>query len=388
MLMRRGACRPRRAIPIAHGDPAAHRGTMVRSLMTLPWLAVVAVGCGSSDADAPVDTSDVGGSDGAVTIDSERPSTDGGVDALADGPRDASADAARDSSSDAASDAPSGAGAAAALLGVYCGNDPADVTQFETWLGRNVDGILGYTGSADWTDYDGSVGWAKGVWSALDRRVLWSVPLIPKGATLEDAASGKYDSHYTAAAKQLATFRPSEKVLYVRTAWEFNGDWFPWAAKGKEAAFIGAFQHFVKAFRAESTRFVIEWNVNVGDVGMNPETAYPGDAYVDIIGMDFYWNTDWDPKDPEAAWTSMRDRTYGLKWHQAFAATHGKPTAYSEWGIRSDAAAAYIAHAKDWFDTHPVLYQTYWNSNSAFPGQLSKDQYPAAGAKYKALFAK
>ena len=48
--------------------------------------------------------------------------------------------------------------------------------------------------------------------------------------------------------------------------------------------------------RFQALRF--EWNVNIGDVGVNPETAYPGDAYVDIIGMDFYWNTAWDPNDP------------------------------------------------------------------------------------------
>ena len=44
------------------------------------------------------------------------------------------------------------------FLGVFCGNTPSDVTQFETWLGRKVDGILGYTGDKDWSDYDGSVG--------------------------------------------------------------------------------------------------------------------------------------------------------------------------------------------------------------------------------------
>jgi len=362
----------------------------MKQLLLATFALWSALGCSSGDSSGGETPAEDGAVD-VASIDDSKAGSDATSDAapLLDASVETDAAPVTDARVDGADAADAtDAGPAKALLGVYCGNDPADVTQFETWLGRKVDGILGYTGDASWTDYDGSVGWAKGVWSALDRRVLWSVPLIPKGATLEDAAAGKYDSHYTAAAKQLATFRPSEKVLYVRTAWEFNGDWFPWAAKGKETAFIGAFQHFVKAFRAESTRFVIEWNVNVGDVGMNPETAYPGDAYVDIIGMDFYWNTDWDPKDPEAAWTSMRDRTYGLKWHQAFAATHGKPTAYSEWGIRSDAAAPYIAHALEWFDAHPVLYQTYWNSNSAFPGQLSKDQYPTAGAKYKALFGK
>jgi hypothetical protein len=272
------------------------------------------------------------------------------------------------------------------ILGIYCGNVAADVTQFETWLGRPAEGILGYTGNADWTDYDGSVGWAVGNWKVLDRRVLWSVPLIPNGATLAAAATGTYDDHYRKAAQTLSSYRPEEAVLYVRTGWEFNGDWFPWSAQGKASEFVGAFQHFATVFRSVSKRFRIEWNVNVGDVGMNPEDAYPGDAYVDIIGMDFYWNTQWDPTDPMQAWNSMLTRKYGLNWHQDFAKAHGKPTAYSEWGMMSDNGAVYIQQAKNWFDSHDVVYQTYWNADNDFKGKLSSGQYPNAGAAYRQAF--
>jgi hypothetical protein len=274
------------------------------------------------------------------------------------------------------------------LLGVYCGNTPSEVTQFESWLGRNVDGILGYTGNADWSDYDGSVGWAVGLWGALDRRVLWSVPLIPSGASLTEAAAGKYDDHYRKAAQTLATYRPQESVLYIRTGWEFNGDWFPWTAQGKAKDFAGAFQRFVTVFRSVSKRFKIEWNVNIGEVGMNPEDAYPGDPYVDIIGMDFYWNTQWDPKDPAEGYNYMVTRKWGLKWHQDFAAAHGKPTAYSEWGVMSNDAAPYIEQVKVWFTSHDVIYQTYWNSDVAFKGKLSSDQYKAAGTAYRTAFGK
>jgi hypothetical protein len=274
-----------------------------------------------------------------------------------------------------------------ALLGAYGGNDVAAIQQFESWLGRRVDGILGYTGNASWADYDGSVGWATGLWSAIDRPVFWSVPLIPTGATLEEAAKGTYNDHYLKAAQTLAKYRPQDPILYIRTGWEFNGDWFPWTTHGgKSAAFAGAFQQFVKTFRSVSSRFKFEWNVNVGDVGANPEEAYPGDAFVDIVGMGFYWNTDWDPADPVDAWNSMLNRKWGLAWHQQFAAAHGKPTAYSEWGIRSSAGAPYVVRAQAWFSSHQVIYQTYWNSNNAFPGKLSDGQYGAAGEQYRNSF--
>ena len=61
--------------------------------------------------------------------------------------------------------------------------------------------------------------------------------------------------------KTLAKYRPQEAVLYVRTGWEFNGDWFPWTAHGKAKEFAGAFQRFVMVFRSVSPRFRIEWNV-------------------------------------------------------------------------------------------------------------------------------
>jgi hypothetical protein len=275
---------------------------------------------------------------------------------------------------------------AAPRVGAYTGNVPHEIRAFETWLGRPVDGILGYTGAASWADYDGSVGWATGVWKELDRPVFWSVPLIPTGATLEEAAKGSYNEHYRAAAQKLAATRPQDPILHLRTGWEFNGDWFPWTAKGRAEAFKGAFRQFVDTFRSVSNRFVIEWNVNIGDTGMDPETAYPGDCYVDIVGMDFYWNTQWDPKDPAAAWQSMVTRKWGLQWHQDFAAAHGKPTSYSEWGVGNSAAAPYIDQAGRWFGDHHVVFHTYWDSNVAFTGKLSQGQFGAAGDAYKRNF--
>jgi hypothetical protein len=272
------------------------------------------------------------------------------------------------------------------LLGVYCGNDPDEILKFERWLGRKVDGILGYTGGANWADFDGSVPWAVGLWGKIDRRVFWSVPLIPKLATLEEAARGDYNDHYHKAAEHLRGFRPRDGKLDIRTGWEFNGDWMPWTAQKNPQAFVGAFRQFVRSFRGVSDRFVFEWNVNVGDVGMNPEDAYPGDEYVDVIGMDFYWQLKWDPKEPEKVWENAVNRRYGLEWHQKFASAHRKPTSYSEWGISADNAALYLEKAKQWFDRHDVLFHTYWNSNADYPGKLSDGQYPAAGVAYRRLF--
>jgi hypothetical protein len=119
---------------------------------------------------------------------------------------------------------------------------------------------------------------------------------------------------------------------------------------------------------------------------MNPEKGYPGDPYVDLIGMDFYWQLKWDPADPLRAWDLVVSRPYGLRWHQEFARAHGKPTTYSEWGISSDNATPYLERAREWFDTHDVVFHTYWNSDAAYPGKLSEKQYPKSAATFRALF--
>lgn len=278
-------------------------------------------------------------------------------------------------------------------FGVFAGNKPESVINFEVWLGREVEAILSFTGWSGWADYVGSIGWAaNSVWGQIDRPVYWSIPLIPKGANLAAAATGAYNDHYRAAAEKLVRVRPTEPYMHIRTGWEFNGNWMPWSAIGKEQEYIGAFQQFVTTFRevakenGVADKFVFEWNVACGNYGMNPEDAYPGDNYVDIIGMDFYWNPKYDPDEPIAAWKWKVNRQYGLKWHQTFAAAHAKRTAYPEWGVQGDNAAEYIELAREWFRVHAPVYQAYWDSNSAFPGKLSSEQYPNAAAAYYKAF--
>jgi hypothetical protein len=275
-------------------------------------------------------------------------------------------------------------------VGVYVGNDPTDLAEFETWLGKSADSLLFYFNHSSWSAFDSSVNWAVNLWKGVSpEKMIWSVPLVVDGSTLEVAATGAYSTHYRKAAEALlAANTGSNGPIHVRTGWEFNGDWFPWAAKGHEQAFIGAFRELVNTFRSVSNHFVFEWNVNQGDAWnstIDPGTAYPGDAYVDIVGMDFYYNPEWDGTDPLTAWNAMVGDKYGLQWHQDFAAAHNKPTAYSEWGIKSDNAGPYIQRAAEWFSSHNVLYNNYWATDAAaYPGDLS--HYPTAAQVFHNVF--
>jgi hypothetical protein len=267
---------------------------------------------------------------------------------------------------------------------VYVGNDVERLHEFEAWLGHAVDGVQLHSGSADWEDWSGSIGWLARRWLPADRPAYWSIPLMAQGATLEEVAEGRFEERHRAAARTLA--EGVAGPIHVRTAWEFNGDWMHWSAIGRPEAFVAAFRRFVGAFRAVSDRFLFEWCPNVGHYGLDSEDAYPGDDVVDVIGMDFYYDRRWMSADPEAAWQEMVERRTGLRWHQDFAASRGKPTAYSEWGVELETSAPYLRAAAAWFEAHPVLYQSYWNSDAAFRGKLSEGRLPEVGAAYREAF--
>jgi hypothetical protein len=271
-------------------------------------------------------------------------------------------------------------------LGAYVGNSRSDMQQFESWLGRPVDQIPAHTGRANWKDWIDSIRWSVELWSPLNRPICWTIPLFADGGSLSDAAGGAYQDYYQQAARTLAGSRPSDEVVYVRTGEEFNGNWMPWSATGHEQDFVKAYRNFVAAFRSVSPRFRFEWNVNVRETRMNPADAYPGDDDVDVIGMDFYYNTQWNPTNAVKAWDEMVTSKYGLQWLEDFASAHHKPTAYPEWGINSDGAGPYIEKAAQWFSNHDVLYQSVWNSNDAFQGKLSDQQYPNAATAYVDAF--
>jgi hypothetical protein len=267
-------------------------------------------------------------------------------------------------------------------VSAYVGTSPSDLVRFEKWLGKPVDQITAHTGRANWKDWISSVRWSVDLWSPLNKPICWTIPLFADQGSLQDAAAGNYQNFYKQAATILAASRRSDDVIYVRTGEELNGNWMPWSAAGREQDFVKAYRNFVEAFRSVSDRFRFEWNVNVRETRMNPVDAYPGDDYVDVVGMDFYYNIKWNPTDPVKAWNEMVSDQYGLQWLEDFAAAHKKPTAYPEWGVNFDGAGPYIEKAAQWFSGHHVLYQSVWNSNDDFPGKLTDDQYPRAAAAY------
>ena len=122
--------------------------------------------------------------------------------------------------------------------------------------------------------------------------------------------------------------------------------------------------------------------------------AYPGDAYVDIVGIDSY--DMWPGVTSEADWAAQYSGPYGLKFWADFAAAHGKQLSIGEWGNYPGPATSgqsggdnpfYIAKMMGFFRSQGsnLAYEAYFNeSASYFAGAIfAPAQVPAASAQYQ-----
>jgi len=178
--------------------------------------------------------------------------------------------------------------ATGALLGIFYGD--ASISATATKLGRTPPLHLTYYAfSDDWT----SGNTADDIRAGRVPFVNWEL----FGATLDDIASGTYDTllnQRAAAAKKLG------QKLFIDFGAEMNGDWSPWsgASNGQSSAkYIAAYRHVHDIFvGAGATNVIWAFCPNVTSEPIadwnEPLDYYPGDSYVDWMCVDGYnWGT-------------------------------------------------------------------------------------------------
>jgi hypothetical protein len=114
-----------------------------------------------------------------------------------------------------------------------------------------------------------------------------------KGTHHSEINGGSADKRIAAQARRLAAHA---KPTLLRWGWEMNGNWFPWdgAHNGKQpSGYAKAWKRLHRIFRdegADNVAWVWSPNWNSGpDVAWNSyEHYYPGDAYVDWVGVSAY----------------------------------------------------------------------------------------------------
>jgi hypothetical protein len=158
----------------------------------------------------------------------------------------------------------------------------------------------------------------------INDRTRWDIaqhkiPLITwePHEPLDEIIAGKHDAVFHTRAKGA---RDLGAEILLRWGHEMNGDWYPWAganngkASGGAAKYIAAYRHVHDLFVADgATNVVWVWCPLVTDVPAEPwnhwTNYYPGDAYVDWVGLDAY---NWGTSSSCCTWQSFSTLTTDL----------------------------------------------------------------------------
>jgi hypothetical protein len=267
---------------------------------------------------------------------------------------------------------------------VYAGAaDPSQIAAFDAATGTHSTIAADYLpGNGGWSGMDGSGGslrwmFANG-WTGTPYTLLLGVPILPTDSaghpvgTLATGATGAFNAYFVTLAQTLVA--AGESNAYLRLGFEFDGGWTVWNAttRASEAHFAAYFRQIVKAMRSvpgEGFRFV--WNPDAeafSSRSYNVALAYPGNSYVNVIGLDAYDQAWVTPLTPANAWNEST--LPALTAARKFAADHRKPLAMNEWGvaIRSDGHGLgddplFVGNMIAWMrnPANDVLFEAYFN---------------------------
>jgi len=280
----------------------------------------------------------------------------------------------------------------AKLAGAFVNWGPAGrertLEAWEQWLNQAPTSVVGVDFYAEntWDDFT-RLSWVPGIWKKLNpaRNVVWSVPLTVKGTPLKEVADGLHDAEFEAAARAISEAQPN---AVIRLGWEMNLVSMAWFAKGQEADYIAAFRRVVRIFRRHSSGFKYDWCPGWGAQDSPADLAYPGDDVVDYIGLDVY-DFKYEGSAGERWEKFYLNAPFGLRWHREFAARHGKPMSYPEWGVGNFGDnALFIQNMHDWFAANAdnIVYAAYFDVDGLWPTQIDNSRFPNSQRLFRELF--
>jgi Glycosyl hydrolase family 26 len=226
-------------------------------------------------------------------------------------------------------------------------------------------------------------GWTDPIPRSIGYLPSHAVPMISwRGTSYDDILNGSSDKLIEQAARNL---RKLGKPTLMRWAWEMNGDWYKWggAKNGDDpAAFVRCWKHLHGIFadqKADNVSWV--WSVNWNDSPNASWNAnqhyYPGDKYVDWVGVSGY---NLHRELPAKLFTGI----YG-----EYAAK--KPLIITEVGAvdrGGSTKADWITMFHQWVDQNPAVGAVTWFDTDTHPGYAERwriDTDPDSLAAYKAM---
>lgn len=179
--------------------------------------------------------------------------------------------------------------------GVFAGSNPTTIHDFETRVKENPDYLAYFI---HWGNGEGALPAFLSDYAYKKDRTLvlfWEASDYKIGGTDQPDFAysailrGDWDNYFISFAKQLKKY---EGPVILIPFSELNGNWTPWSGTKNgntpELA-VRAFQ-YVHGFFSDAPNVQIGWAVNSVSVPQTAENQianyYPGDAYVDIVGVD------------------------------------------------------------------------------------------------------
>ncbi|CAM5492771.1 GH26 domain-containing protein OS=Streptomyces tendae OX=1932 GN=GUR47_08900 PE=3 SV=1 [Streptomyces tendae] len=280
-------------------------------------------------------------------------------------------------------------------FGAYLDYGPRGVARMAAlsrWLG-GAELRVGHTylPGDRWSNIEGAPGfldvWADWRTREADRMLVLNVPMMERNEEhvdddevrelLRQGAAGRFDHHFRALAERLVALKVPDTVLVL--GWEMNGTTYTHRCGPDPEAWKTYWNRIVTTMRAvPGQKFRFDFAPSRGRDAVPWTQCYPGDATVDIVGMDSYdqprgMSFDEQVKEP-----------YGLQAHVDFAKAHGKPVSYPEWGLfRNGDNAAYMRRMLAWMDEHKPVYNTV--TDYCPHGVWQCDDNPRSTAVYRSV---
>jgi len=280
--------------------------------------------------------------------------------------------------------------------------DTAHVNAFCTARARPCRVAQTYTDRTSWAAMTAGSGWTFDLFSDFDGMLVVSQGLVPIGASADLAAcaAGDHDQDWKNFGSLMTRYGRGDSV--VRLGWEFNEKTSPWRADEPET-WIACYRRAATNIRATNPDVLLDWTINAHDTpkgtcGGVSTNCYPGDDYVDIIGIDNYDHYPWSPT--KAVFDRTATDPEGLTWLYDFARARGKPFSVGEWGVvpTGDAGQenpSFVTWMHEWFAAHAsdLAYEAYFSDcgeggvqSSLYRTDAACLKNPKSAARYRSIY--
>jgi beta-mannanase len=230
------------------------------------------------------------------------------------------------------------------------------------------------------------------------RQLVIAVSLIPASLSNinnplsweQSCASGDYDSYATQLGTNLVAAGLQNSV--IRLGDEMNGPWeedYVGSTTQEQNLWASCFANEVTAMRAAAgSNFLFDWDINACTQSIPYANYYPGNAYVDILGLDLY-DQGCDQPNTALSFSQLANEPYGLTSFEAFAAAQGKPMSLPEWGLASSPAGddpAYIDGIANTVAHGDFAFQAYFEVTGGGNNMPLSSSSPLSNAAYQRTF--